>query len=208
MPDLSRICNPHHSNTTAQHQILNLLSKARDQTYILMDTSHIYFHWTTWGTPEHKTFKCSNLLHRIDKEFTQLQDFKICSPNSCLFILIWHRSKIRLPILYKRNNSPLIILFWALNMLIQEFPVAQGVKDPALLLRMWLHPWCRFNLWPESSAFHEYGKKKKKKKCRKQLKQRMLMIITRKMVALICFQSFSILFPPFALTVPVFSLSS
>ena len=34
-PDLSHICDLHHSSC----QILNPLSEARDQTYILMDTS-------------------------------------------------------------------------------------------------------------------------------------------------------------------------
>lgn len=85
--------------------------------------------------------------------------------------------------------------------------MAQGVKDPALLLRL-----C-YTRGADSisglNLLHSMSMaKKKKKKCRKLLTQRMLMIITRKMVALICFQSFSILFPPFALTVPVFSLSS
>ena len=49
MPDLSCICDLHHSSQ--QHRILNPLSKARDQTYILMDTSQICFHWATMGTP-------------------------------------------------------------------------------------------------------------------------------------------------------------
>ena len=37
MLDLSRVCHLHHSSR--QHQILNALSKARDQTRILMDAS-------------------------------------------------------------------------------------------------------------------------------------------------------------------------
>ena len=41
MPDLSCICNLHHSSW--QRQILNPLSKARDQTRNLMDTSQIRF---------------------------------------------------------------------------------------------------------------------------------------------------------------------
>ena len=40
--DLSHICNLHHSSW--QHWILNLLSEARDQTCVLMYTSHIHFH--------------------------------------------------------------------------------------------------------------------------------------------------------------------
>ena len=38
-PDPSRICDPHHSSW--QHQILNPLSKARDQTCLLMDASQV-----------------------------------------------------------------------------------------------------------------------------------------------------------------------
>ena len=44
MPDLSCICHLHHS------RILNLLSKARDRTFVLMDTFQICYHWAT-GTP-------------------------------------------------------------------------------------------------------------------------------------------------------------
>ena len=49
MPDRSPIFNLHHSSQ--QHQILNPLSEARDQTCILMDANQIRFHWATTGTP-------------------------------------------------------------------------------------------------------------------------------------------------------------
>ena len=42
MPYLSCICDLHHSSW--QRHILNPLSKARDQTCVLMDTSQIHFH--------------------------------------------------------------------------------------------------------------------------------------------------------------------
>ena len=35
-----------------QRQILNLLSKPRDRTHILMDTSWTHFHWATKGIPK------------------------------------------------------------------------------------------------------------------------------------------------------------
>ena len=47
MQDLSCICDLHHSSW--QHQILSLLSKARDWTGILMDTTQVHYHWATMG---------------------------------------------------------------------------------------------------------------------------------------------------------------
>ena len=38
--DLSRICNLHYSSE--QRWILNSLSKTRDQTHVLMDTSQVH----------------------------------------------------------------------------------------------------------------------------------------------------------------------
>ena len=48
--DLSLICNPHHSSQ--QRQSPDILSKAKDQTHILTDTSWIHFHCTTQEFPE------------------------------------------------------------------------------------------------------------------------------------------------------------
>ena len=48
-PDPSQVCNLHHS--PRQCQIPDPLSKARDQTCTLMDTSQIHFHCATMGTP-------------------------------------------------------------------------------------------------------------------------------------------------------------
>ena len=49
MTDPSWICNIHHSS---QHLgIPNTLSKAKDQTRFLMDTSHVHYCWATMGTP-------------------------------------------------------------------------------------------------------------------------------------------------------------
>ena len=41
MPDLRLVCNLHHS--LWQHQILNPLSEAGDETHILMDTSQVRY---------------------------------------------------------------------------------------------------------------------------------------------------------------------
>ena len=49
MPALSQDCDLYHSSQ--QCWILNPLSKARDQTCILMSTSQIRFHWASTGTP-------------------------------------------------------------------------------------------------------------------------------------------------------------
>ena len=50
MPDLSCVFHLRHSSR--QHQILNPLSKARDPTLILMDTSQVRNPWATMGTPQ------------------------------------------------------------------------------------------------------------------------------------------------------------
>ena len=49
MPDLSLICNLHHSSQ--HHQTLNPLREATDRTCVLMNASQVHFHWATTGTP-------------------------------------------------------------------------------------------------------------------------------------------------------------
>ena len=53
--DPSRICNLYHSSR--QHQILNPLSEAKDQTCVLMDASHICFQWAMMGNLGCEIFK-------------------------------------------------------------------------------------------------------------------------------------------------------
>ena len=50
MPDPSHVCDLHHSSW--QCWILNALSKARDQTRILMDPGRIRYSRAMMGTPE------------------------------------------------------------------------------------------------------------------------------------------------------------
>ena len=47
--DLSYVCNLHHS--WWQCRILNSLTRAKNWTRVLMDTSQVCFHCTTMGTP-------------------------------------------------------------------------------------------------------------------------------------------------------------
>ena len=49
MQDPSQVCDLRCSSR--QRWMLNPLSEARDQTRILMDTSHVRYHWATTGTP-------------------------------------------------------------------------------------------------------------------------------------------------------------
>ena len=57
--DLSHVCHLHHSSW--QRWILNPLnlSKARDQTRILTETSQICIYCATMGTPKHCPSECS-----------------------------------------------------------------------------------------------------------------------------------------------------
>ena len=48
--DLRHIRNLHQNSW--QHWILNPLSEARDQTYVLIDTSQMRFHCATTETPQ------------------------------------------------------------------------------------------------------------------------------------------------------------
>ena len=49
MQNPSHICNLNHSSW--QYHILNPLSRARDQTWVLMHASRVCFLWATTGTP-------------------------------------------------------------------------------------------------------------------------------------------------------------
>ena len=48
-PDPSRVCDLYHSSW--QCRILKPLSKARDWTSILVDTSQVHYHWAPMGIP-------------------------------------------------------------------------------------------------------------------------------------------------------------
>ena len=77
MPDLSHICNLHHSSR--QHQILNPLSKATDRTRNLMVPSWIRFCCATMGTRD-DVFYLQRILaccaRRCSRPFTRVRAFK------------------------------------------------------------------------------------------------------------------------------------
>ena len=56
MWDPSHIWDLQHSSQ--QCQIPNPLSKVRDQTHVLMDTSQVHYHWATTGTQHRIILKC------------------------------------------------------------------------------------------------------------------------------------------------------
>ena len=71
--DLNRVYDLHHSSW--QGRILNLLSKARDGTCILMVTNRIHFLCTTTGTPQLCAFKLQTLLLFVGKQCYFLDSF-------------------------------------------------------------------------------------------------------------------------------------
>ena len=96
MPDLSWVCNLHHSSW--RRWILHPSSKARDRTCVLMDTGQVCFCWATTGSP-------AKVASNVDKENnlkiqrasqTRVLKFieQICS--GLLFLNIVYGWKIRL----------------------------------------------------------------------------------------------------------------
>ena len=96
-PDPSHICDLRHS--LGQHQILNPLNKARDRTYILMDTSQVLNLLSHGGTPENKLlyatggywfhpwYKSINTLRKnkpLQNEYKMLPSSRLPS-KSCSF---------------------------------------------------------------------------------------------------------------------------
>ena len=75
MPDLSHVCNLHHSSW--QRWILNPLREARDGTHNLMVPSRIHFHCATMRTPQYflaMRFTCQFVqnVRNLQKNFSNL----------------------------------------------------------------------------------------------------------------------------------------
>ena len=126
MPDLSCVCNLHHSSW--QRQMLNLLSKARDQTPILMVTSRVHYCWATIGTSlgwfkgkrnalflEHMRLRIAPISKCSRKSQTYSSKFFIpwfCTAFVCLFV--FHTSEgvpqMDIPI----YTNPMAAVAWVL----------------------------------------------------------------------------------------------
>ena len=72
MQDLSCVCGLHDGSW--QHQILNPLSEASNQTHILMDTSHVRLCCTTMGTPKRETSLEAIAIYRGEKMRTRTME--------------------------------------------------------------------------------------------------------------------------------------
>ena len=87
--DPSWVCNLHHSSS--QRRILNPLSKARDGTCILMDTSQICSHWAITGTPDHLFLIISSSVYHGHLVFLlnsiPPQSWKHFCYSCCLFLV-------------------------------------------------------------------------------------------------------------------------
>ena len=99
MPDTSCICDLHHSSQ--QCQIPNALSKARDRTHILMDTSHIHFQRATTGIPP-SFLTLNNTVLYVYTTFClsvhPLMDTWVASVFRLLWILLlWTENSLQVP---------------------------------------------------------------------------------------------------------------
>ena len=117
MPDPSRVCDVHHSSWECW--IFNPLSKARDQTHVLLDTSWVYYRWTTmrhWcGIFRVLYISCRCLSCHLQFMTVLLLPFQLWY----LLFLVW-LLQLGLPILYWIRVVRVGILVLLLNLMRSE----------------------------------------------------------------------------------------
>ena len=79
-PDPSHVCNLHHSSW--QRWIVNPLSKAREWTHVLMDTSQGRYHWAMMGNPPY--FNILLLISLKEKILFSSMETKKILAKTCL----------------------------------------------------------------------------------------------------------------------------
>ena len=105
---MCHVGNLHHSSQ--QCRIPNPLSKARDQTWVLTDTSQIRFCWAKMGTPKGKKFWKEKKKKHI----------KVCK---CLIAMIWKPNYIWKSALFL---IALVLIFSFVSLWVFLFLVRQG----------------------------------------------------------------------------------
>ena len=141
--DASCIGDLHHSSQ--QHQILNPMHTARDQTRNLMVTSHIRLHCATTGTPFFMSFKCFLVNSCVDSLYSYI--------HFCLNNLSNLESWI-----FKSLQLLYCSLFIIPLLVLKDFSIWWGIFSFSafIILCLWLltfglyHVWSIF-LWVELS---------------------------------------------------------
>ena len=94
MQDLSRVCNLYYSSW--QHQILDPLSEARDQTHEFMVPSWIRFCCATMGTPAFLSMKESKQMEKFPNDIST--EIQVTLKSREILYFLGERLKIELVI--------------------------------------------------------------------------------------------------------------
>ena len=79
MWDPSHVFNLHHSSQ--QCRILNPLSRARDQTHVLINTSQVCYHWATMETPVHAFYTRNSFTFHKDSRKDRIPILQMKKPR-------------------------------------------------------------------------------------------------------------------------------
>ena len=139
MQDLHNVCNLHHRSQ--QRHKLNPLSKARDWTYILMDTSQVCY-WATTGSSKRNFFKETVLCPDHSKVILKLQ--LALTTHSCglgkksfiILLLLTHLSCLPLSLLRQRLGLQCQCPYTSKWMDVGEWMNARTSRTPLTSIRM------------------------------------------------------------------------